>query len=291
MVLFSERYGYTKPSDVLIREQMPEEIVNGICSCYDLLYKMLNKIDGYDSFGETYGNMELYLWTHFLNKRHADFYSHGGHAIVATNIIKDAKQPWYKRLDMVEMTLKWLISGIEDVRRLETVVLNFVNLINHEFERHNYAYRIVDKEIVELTNEQEILAIENCLAVSTNNVRKHLSEALELLAEKPTGKYGSSIQNSISAVEVVCRNLTGENTLGRALDCLIKKGVVIPQSLKNAFNKLYDYTNDKETGIRHALMDETAENAPSYAEALFMLVSCSAFINYLYAKESKLLND
>ena len=37
MALFSERYGYTKPSDVLIRETITEEIVNGICSCYDYL--------------------------------------------------------------------------------------------------------------------------------------------------------------------------------------------------------------------------------------------------------------
>ena len=150
----------------------------------------------------------------------------------------------------------------------------------------NYAYRFVDKEIVELTNEQEIKGIEECLLTSANNVRMHLSNALELLSERPIGKYGNSIKESISAVEVVCRNLTEESTLGRALDCLAKRGVVIPQTLKSAFNKLYDYTNDKNTGIRHALMDETGECAPTYAEALFMLVSCSAFINYLYAKKT-----
>ena len=33
MALFSERYGYTKPSEVLIREKITTEIENVICSC------------------------------------------------------------------------------------------------------------------------------------------------------------------------------------------------------------------------------------------------------------------
>lgn len=286
MSLFSERYGYTKPSDVLIRETITEEIVNSICSCYDYLYEWLNKIDTFNNFGETYGEMEMFLWMHFLNKRRNDFYSHRGHAAVATNIIMDSKLPWYKRLNAVELSLKWLLSEVKNNKRIGAVAQNFIKLINFEFARHNYAYRFVDSEIVELTNEQEIKAIEQCLASSPNNVKLHLSNALELMSERPTGKYGNSIKESISAVEVVCRNMTDENTLGRALDCLIKKGIVIPQPLKSAFNKLYDYTNDKDTGIRHALMDETGEYKPTYAEALFMLVSCSAFINYLYAKKA-----
>ena len=49
------------------------------------------------------------------------------------------------------------------------------------------------------------------------------------------------------------------------------------------FSERYGYTNDKTTGIRHALMDDT--NAPTADEAIFMLVSCSAFINYLTKKK------
>ena len=41
MALFSERYGYIKPSEVLIRECMPEEIVNAINSAYDILQNVL----------------------------------------------------------------------------------------------------------------------------------------------------------------------------------------------------------------------------------------------------------
>ena len=51
---------------------------------------------------------------------------------------------------------------------------------------------------------------------------------------------------------------------------------------KSAFEKLYGYTNNPDTGIRHALIDDT--NIPTSAEATYMLVTCSAFINYLNTK-------
>ena len=55
--------------------------------------------------------------------------------------------------------------------------------------------------------------------------------------------------------------------------------------LKEAFQRLYQYTSSAE-GIRHAigLMEEPNLN---YEDAKFMLVSCSAFINYLMSKASK----
>ena len=47
MKLFSERYGYTKPSDVIIREKITPEIQNAICSCYDKLKNRLILIQAY----------------------------------------------------------------------------------------------------------------------------------------------------------------------------------------------------------------------------------------------------
>ena len=45
-----------------------------------------------------------------------------------------------------------------------------------------------------------------------------------------------------------------------------------------AFNALYGYTSDAN-GIRHA--GDIGGPASTFEEAKFMLVSCSAFINYL----------
>ena len=142
-------------------------------------------------------------------------------------------------------------------------------------------------EETNITSKEEIVSIEKAIKVSENNVKLHLQTALGLLAKKPSGDYRNSIKESISAVEAVCRELTAKSTLGDALNELEKTGVVIPKVMKLGFDKLYGYTNNKETGIRHALMDNDGSYIPSSDEAVFMLVSCSAFINYLYSKKAK----
>ena len=103
--------------------------------------------------------------------------------------------------------------------------------------------------------------------------------------------YENSIKESISAVESLCCIITGatgsQATLGSTLKKLEKDGgVVIHGAMKTAFEKLYGYTSDSD-GIRHGGIDFT--NAPA-EDAKYMLVSCSAFINYLIEKQSKIKN-
>lgn len=287
MALFSERYGYTKPVEVLIREKITEDIENALCTCYDVLEDALRR-GRYSNRDDTFKDMELFLWTDFLNKRHNDFFGDfGGHMIVATQVLKDNSYEWFQKLNMVELSVKWLFAIGEKDPLLVKLVNAFISRINHEFERLNYAYRFVEREIVEISSKEEIVTIEKAIKNSENNVRLHLQSALSLLAKKPTGDYRNSIKESISAVEAVCREMTGKNYLGDALNELEKTGVVIPKVMKIGFEKLYGYTNNKETGIRHALMDNEGTYIPSSLESIFMIVSCSAFINYLYAKKAK----
>jgi len=71
-------------------------------------------------------------------------------------------------------------------------------------------------------------------------------------------------------------------TLGAALNKIEKTHQLHP-ALKKALSSLYGYTSDSG-GIRHALLEE---NSISYSDAKFMLVSCSAFINYVLGKISE----
>ena len=282
MALFSERYGYTKPSEVLIRGKITTEIENVICSCYDVLYDALRK--NYTYSDEIYNDMELYLWTQFLNNRRNDFYgNYGGHMVVATSVIKSDDYEWFIKINMLEMSVQWLHEIGEKKQWIIGIVKNFVAQLNHEFARLSFAYRIVGKEVVEITSQNEIAEIEEAL-LQTSNIKSHLSEALKLLSNRPNPDYRNSIKESISAVEALCREITGENTLGPALKALDKKGLAIPTFLKSGFEKLYYYTNNSKTGIRHALMD--ASDAPSFEEAKFMLVACSAFVNYIQGKRT-----
>ena len=58
---------------------------------------------------------------------------------------------------------------------------------------------------------------------------------------------------------------------------MLEKRIKLHGALKSAFNSLYGYTSGAK-GIRHALLEEANL---TFDEAKFMLVSCSAFINYL----------
>jgi hypothetical protein len=139
---------------------------------------------------------------------------------------------------------------------------------------------------VQITSEEEIAAIEQALALpdSLKPVREHLGQSLILLSDRKKPDYRNSIKESISAVESLSKIISKQNkaTLGPALDAVEKK-TKLHAVLKEAFQKLYGYTSDAQ-GIRHALMDEPTLDVE---DAKFMLISCSAFVNYLVVKAQK----
>ena len=254
MATFSERYGYVTPRTAVIREDMPTDVINAVCSCFNGLQSRYNDYMHYN-----YSYLERNIWRYFLN------------------------QPWYKKLDLIEFVIGYMIhesTEHNNPRGLELCQW-FADTLNKEFERLHYGYRIVDNKVAPITSKEEIEAIEKAFDGSKNNIKMHLSKALKLFSDKEQPDYRNSIKESISAVEALCRELTGESTLGNALKKLESQGIAIQSQLKEAFTKLYAYTNQPDTGIRHSLMDDDATYHPSYNEAYFMLVSCSAFINYL----------
>lgn len=276
MVLFSEQYGYTNPSDVIIREQITSEIQNAICSCFDRMRQKSNYA--------FYKSMEYNVWIHFLNQREDAFPYLNDVYQISTKYIENEKNPWYRKLDLLEFTIEYLWNNEHNYNEEFHITHSFIYDLNAEFKRLNFAYRIIDRQVVEITSEIEIKAIESALHNSKATIQTHLNAALDQYGNRPVGDYRNSIKESISAVEAYCNERTKEKTLGNALKKLQSSGIVIPPMLKNAFEKLYAYTNQPDTGIRHALMDDTETYTPGAEEALFMLVSCSSFINYLNKK-------
>jgi hypothetical protein len=280
MKLFSERYEYTKPSDIIIREQITPAIQNAICSCFDRLQRAL--ADDYcGRYNETYNLLNKYVWTHFLNWRESHFPTSYRAQSTITDYIESTEPPWYKKLDIIDFVIRLLTALSSEDQLLGRITKSFIEQLNQEFERLNFAYRIVDSLIVEITSKEEIATIEGAVNNSPNNIRMHLNEALRLYSLRPSPDYRNSIKESISAIEVFCREKTGKSTLGDALKELEACGIIIPNLLNQAFVKLYAYTNQPDTGIRHALMDDKGTYTPTDREAIFMIVTCSAFINYL----------
>jgi hypothetical protein len=136
---------------------------------------------------------------------------------------------------------------------------------------------LIEEQIVPLISQVEIEEVEKALNVPYKNVHDHLNKALSLLSDRKEPDYPNSIKESICALESLVQILLGEKgTLGD----LIKKLDVHP-ALKQGFSNLYGWTSD-EGGIRHGRVEENFKT--EIAEARYMLVTTSAFINYTLLK-------
>ena len=153
------------------------------------------------------------------------------------------------------------------------------HFFNNLFKQEYVGYRFVNDIIVQITDENEVDAIENASNTEHDIVNEHMRKAICLISDWQHPDYENSIKESISAVEAMCVLIIGKKgSLGDALKQLEDKGLSIHPSLKAAFQKLFGYTSDAN-GIRHA--GDIGGPSSTFEEAKFMLVSCSAFINYL----------
>lgn len=162
--------------------------------------------------------------------------------------------------------------------------------VNELFEKECVGYRFVGEKIVAITDKVEIKEIEESLQSNYDGCREHIKKAVGFLADREQKDYKNCIKESISAVESICCIIADKKnaTLGEALKILESKCNLKGQ-LKSAFEKLYAYTNNDKGGIRHA--EGLFVSNVSFEEAKFMLVSCSAFVNYLIAEYGKIKKD
>lgn len=270
--MFSEKYGYVPQSGIVLEDisdglrvriwnlfHNMELIAGGIAS--PRLYQAL---DGTPSIEDIIADK-----LHML----AGSYDNGTPIKKIQNHIMTC--PWYKVFDFVEIHLSCLDSADKATR---------IAQYNSLFEEEKSGYRVVAGEVVSITNPTEIECISAAASTGFAAVDQHITKAIALYGDLEKPDYENSIKESISAVEAMCSTILGTNaTLGAALKKLEEHGIEIHNAMKNAFSSLYGYTSD-EKGIRHGGMDFA--NAPA-EDAKFMLVACSAFVNYLTEKWSK----
>lgn len=162
--------------------------------------------------------------------------------------------------------------------------------INELFQREYVGYRFIDGEITPISDDIEVAEIEKSLDIEFQGCKSHIKKALGFLSDRENPDYKNSIKESISAVESICQIIAQNSkaTLGEALKKLEEHGVKIHEAMKKSFSSLYGYTSD-EGGIRHC--EGIFESNVTFEEAKFMLVSCSAFVNYLIAEYGKIKKD
>lgn len=249
----------------------------------DLRVRLWNLIDSIVESLELSGAVWLYkkLWRNFLVQPVA-LMPAGPFDGISPSKCRDylfkwfLKSEWYELYDLLEYLVR---------REKYRFGSSFIQDCNDALEIEISSYRIIDQTVVRINSELEIETIQQAIegSESSNSVNTHLKVALDFLSNRSKPDYRNSIKESISAVESFCKKITGDDkaTLGKAL-AIIEKNHALHPSLKSSFNNLYGYTSDA-LGIRHALTEDSKD--PSFEEAKFMLVSCSAFINYLKSLE------
>jgi hypothetical protein len=177
--------------------------------------------------------------------------------------------------------IEFIANNYSDEKRNK----EFMESCNEVLKKELSAYRFIGGIITPITSEIEIKEIEDAIerTDSLKPVREHLMTSLKYFSDRKTPDYRNSIKESISSVESLCNLINGKkSTLGKTIDILESK-IKIHGALKEAFSNLYGWTSDAD-GIRHGMMDDPNLDSE---DAKFMLVSCSAFTNYLIVKAEK----
>jgi hypothetical protein len=160
---------------------------------------------------------------------------------------------------------------------------SFIDACSYVMERHLAGYSFVDALIAPIIDEQEIVEIETALKASSQPIASHLAASLELLADRKSPNYRKAVDEAILSVEAAAQTIAGNDklSLGNALRAI---NLDLHPAFEGALHKLYGFTSD-ESGIRHALSDDS--RSLDQADARYMLIACSAFVNYLRAKSGK----
>jgi len=179
---------------------------------------------------------------------------------------------WNEVFDLIEFVLANLP---------EYITGDLCTEINRVFAQENSSYRLVGGQFVEITNDSEIAEVDAAAQTGLDGVSAHIAAAVKFLSDRKNPNYRNSVKESISAVESLFKVLTKNEsaTLSDGLKEMKKTNEIHP-SLLLGFEKIYAYTSD-QGGIRHAIFDT---DKTSHSDAKFMLVSCSAFINYVVGK-------
>lgn len=285
---FSERMGFVAVKELIQTESMDADLRNSLWNTFNSIIVGPGNSNAKSSI--IFINNPQTTFDSFIVRQWCDFFKHPLTQLSSSrNIWRESlesyffKCEWYQVYDFIEFTAQNYPSKARaDIFKKEC---------NRILERELSAYRFVENTLVRINSQQEMNSIENAINFKSSKtfVDMHIEQALRLMANRENPDYINSIKESISAVESICKVIANDEkgTLGKTLNKLEQKGITIHSDLKEGFQKIYWYTSDSD-GIRHAHKD--IPNV-SFEDAQFMLITCSAFCNYLIEKANKVSID
>lgn len=280
-MLFSKRMGFKKIEDVIFVESLPIPLRKRLKNIlYQIFEKNSNRGNHYGSGGN---HWELYrfLIEEFFKE---DIQSKKDSGYIFSVYYKDVvslldKMEWYSYYDILEL-----------IGEVGLITPDIKDKINYILNEQQSGYRLSEDNLfIPLTDEVAISTIDSASESTFMHAREHINKALKELSDKRTKDYNSVIRETINSVESCLIEIAGlstkdKNTLGKAVKAISKKHPELELSFFKPFEQLYGIASNN--GIRHAGNENTLIS--DLPDAILVLTTCSAIINYLSVKIEKL---
>jgi hypothetical protein len=154
----------------------------------------------------------------------------------------------------------------------------FMGDLEGALKRLGSPYRLIGAELVPITGQAELDEVARAMGSPFAGARKQIAQAVTLLSMKPEPDYRNTIKESVSAIESTLMEATGNSgDFKPLLDAFEKAHGELHPAFRKAVSTLYGWTSD-EKGVRHGIFGDVNVD---HADARFMLVTCSAFVNFL----------
>ena len=266
MTTFSELYGYKPDRSRLHQfEEMDDRLKNAIWNFLSPRYFAYE----YDAMSRRSAETAMKeAWTAVIGGR-VDDLSSDYHA-------KDQIRTWYFGAAWHE-----IYDLLQHLVRVSIYKRRDADDANDILSREGSAYRFIGGVIAPITNDEELGEIEGVLHHTSpfDVASQHMKQALTLLSNRDNPDARNAIKEAISAVESAVKVASGDPKAD------IEKGLKklgLHSQLEQAWKNMYNWTSN-EGGLRHG---NAEMSQVGLAEARYMVVACSAFVNYLVAKDA-----
>lgn len=264
--LFSQRHGLVKVMD-LKKDDMPIGVSNRLWN------KISQYIEGFGNSHPSRNEVIKLLWDRFF-KEDIDTLKHTHDFHNSYYYVDQIKSKFFQ--------LEW--NGVYDFLEFLLSVKNykknaFINELNQIFLDERMSYKIIDCYVTPLISDEEAEEVKIAIDSKYSEVSGHTKKALEFYKKRPDADYKNSIKESISSLEALSRIVLNKPnaTLGA-----LSQSLDIHPAFRKAIKELYGWTSD-EGGIRHS-ENGKGDLKTGEAEARFMLIECSALVNYITSK-------
>lgn len=282
MALFSEKYGYTSSKSILQIEGANDDLRMSI---YNALYECIGEYGSNTVFEQICRD----IWTEYWHQP-IDRFPDGYWKFFPQLKSRIMQGEWYEGYNIIDFLLGKVRFFADEIKNFDPYDYSVWTrkpaesrslYLNNILEREGSGYRIIDGFIAPITNAIEPDSIEQVLDERRQipGASHHINNSLALLSKKPNPDFLNSVKESISAAEAAAKTFVPgkAKSLADAVTAL-EKNQGLHKSIAEAWKKMFGYTSDA-SGIRHAGSGEPVEL--DYAFAKYMLVTCSAFVNYL----------